>query len=68
MSPIFKCFNCGQDIERSTNTFWKKKGHILCSTFQDKIEEEINLSQRKNFKRYKLFKIDLASSHMGPLF
>ena len=50
MSPIFKCFICGQDIERSTKTFWKKKGHILCSTCQDKIEEEINLSQKNNLK------------------
>jgi len=46
MSPIFKCFSCGQDIERSTKTFWKKKGHILCSTCQDKIEEEISLSRK----------------------
>ena len=50
MSPIFKCFSCGQDIERSTKTFWRKKGHILCSTCQDKIEEEINLSRRNNIK------------------
>ena len=55
MSPIFKCFNCGHDIERSTKTFWRKKGHILCSSCQDKIEEEINLAHRKNLKRYKLF-------------
>ena len=50
MSPIFKCFICGQDIERSTKTFWRKKGHILCSTCQDKIEKEINLSRRNNIK------------------
>ena len=50
MSPLFKCFSCGQDIERSTKNFWRKKGHILCSTCQDKIEKEINLSRRNNFK------------------
>ena len=50
MTPIFKCFSCAQDIERSTKTFWKKKGHILCSTCQDKIEEEINLYRRNSFK------------------
>ena len=55
MSPLFKCFSCGQNIERSTKTFWKKKGHILCSTCQDKIEQEISLSQRKNLKRLETF-------------
>ena len=55
MSPIFKCFSCGQDIERSTKTFWRKKGHILCSTCQDKIEEEINLSRRNNLQRFETF-------------
>ena len=55
MSPLFKCFSCGQDIERSIKTFWKKKGHILCSTCQDKIEEEISLSQRNNLKRLETF-------------
>ena len=55
MSPIFKCFICGQDIERSTKTFWRKKGHILCSTYQDKIEEEINLSRRNNIKSLENF-------------
>ena len=55
MTPIFKCFSCAQDIERSTKTFWKKKGHILCSTCQDKIEEEISLSQRNNLKRLETF-------------
>ena len=55
MSPIFKCFSCGQDIERSKKTSWKKKGHILCSTCQDKIEEEINLSRRNNIKSLENF-------------
>ena len=40
MSPLFKCLGCGQNIERSKKTFWKKKGHILCSSCQDKIERE----------------------------
>ena len=55
MSPIFKCFSCGKDIERSTKAFWRKKGHILCSTCQDKIEEEINLSRRNNLKSLETF-------------
>ena len=38
MSPIFKCLMCRKDIERSTKTFWKKKGHLLCSTCLDSIE------------------------------
>ena len=60
MSPIFKCFSCGQDIERSTKTFWRKKGHILCSTCQDKIEEEINLSQKNNLKRLETFQQNIS--------
>jgi len=47
MSPLFKCLGCGQNIERSTKTFWKKKGHILCSTCQDKIERETAFTQTK---------------------
>ena len=40
MSPIFKCLICRKDIERSTKTFWIKKGHLLCSTCLDKIEKK----------------------------
>ncbi len=39
MSPIFKCLICRKDIERSTKTFWIKKGHLLCSSCFDLIEE-----------------------------
>ena len=39
MAPIFKCLICRKDIERSTKTFWKKKGHLLCSTCIDNIEK-----------------------------
>ena len=39
MSPIFKCLICRKDIERSTKTFWKKKGHLLCSTCLDNIDK-----------------------------
>ena len=60
MSPIFKCFSCGQDIERSTKIFWRKKGHILCSTCQDKIEEEISLYQRNNLKRLETFQQNIS--------
>ena len=39
MAPIFKCLICKKDIERSTETFWIKKGHLLCSTCLDSIEK-----------------------------
>ena len=39
MTPIFKCLMCRKDIERSTKTFWRKKGHLLCSTCLDSIEK-----------------------------
>ena len=39
MTPIFKCLICRKDIERSTKAFWKKKGHLLCSTCLDEIEK-----------------------------
>ena len=40
MSPIFKCLICRKDIERSTKTFWVKKGHLLCSTCLDSIDKK----------------------------
>ncbi len=40
MSPIFKCLICRKDIERSTKTFWIKKGHLLCSTCLDNIDKK----------------------------
>ena len=40
MSPIFKCLICRKDIERSTKTFWVKKGHLLCSTCLDNIDKD----------------------------
>ena len=39
MTPIFKCLVCRRDIERSTKSFWTKKGHLLCSKCLDDIEE-----------------------------
>ena len=42
MSPIFKCLICRRDIERSTKTFWIKKGHLLCSTCLDNIDIDKN--------------------------
>ena len=54
MSPLFKCLGCGQNIERSTKTFWKKKGHILCSTCQDKIERETAFTKNTNSNTKKL--------------
>ena len=44
MSPIFKCLVCRRDIERSTKTFWIKKGHLLCSTCLDNIDKNFLLS------------------------
>ena len=43
MSPIFKCLICRKDIERSTKSYWIKKGHLLCSSCLDEIEK----SQKK---------------------
>ena len=40
MPPIFKCLICRKDIERSTKTFWSKKGHLLCSTCLDNIDKD----------------------------
>ena len=40
MTPIFKCLICRKDIERSTKTFWVKKGHLLCSTCLDTFENK----------------------------
>ena len=45
MSPIFKCLICRRDIERSTKTFWTRKGHLLCSTCLDNIDN--NLKKKK---------------------
>ena len=45
MTPIFKCLICRRDIERSTKTFWIKKGHLLCSTCLDDIDK--NYSSNK---------------------
>ena len=47
MSPIFKCLICRRDIERSTKTFWMKKGHLLCSTCLDDIDKNYS-SKRYN--------------------
>ena len=55
MTPIFKCLICRKDIERSTKTFWSKKGHLLCSTCLDNIEKKnwvvkfINISIKGSF-------------------
>ena len=40
MSPIFKCLICRKDIERSTKSFWKKKGHLLCSNCLYEMEKK----------------------------
>ena len=57
MTPIFKCLICRKDIERSTKTFWIKKGHLLCSTCLDDIEKK-NL-KKIEFQKFKLKKFDL---------
>ncbi|EAU73431.1 hypothetical protein RS9916_28009 [Synechococcus sp. RS9916] len=38
MPPLFRCLMCGQTIERSMRAFWKRKGHLLCSTCRDRID------------------------------
>ena len=38
MSPLFQCLICGQSIERSKRSYWKRKGHLLCSTCRDRID------------------------------
>ncbi|QNI73929.1 hypothetical protein SynNOUM97013_01871 [Synechococcus sp. NOUM97013] len=40
MSPLFQCLMCGQSIERSMKVFWKRKGHLLCSTCRDRMDSE----------------------------
>ena len=45
MLPIFKCLICRKDIERSTQTFWAKKGHLLCSSCLDEIEKKQKKTQ-----------------------
>ena len=40
MPPIFKCLICRKDIERSTKSFWNKKGHLLCSTCLDQMDRK----------------------------
>ena len=45
MSPIFKCLICRRDIERSTKTFWIKKGHLLCSTCLDNIDKNFLINK-----------------------
>ena len=56
MSPIFKCLICRKDIERSTKTFWSKKGHLLCSTCLDNIEKKT----KKTLKN-KVFENDIKN-------
>ena len=46
MSPIFKCLICRRDIERSTRTFWIKKGHLLCSTCLDNIDKDNSINKK----------------------
>ena len=52
MPPIFKCLICRKDIERSTKTFWMKKGHLLCSTCLDNIDKNY-VSNENITKKYK---------------
>ena len=59
MSPIFKCLICRKDIERSTKTFWIKKGHLLCSTCLDNIDKdkknlEVSRLEKKLLVKFKV--------------
>ena len=38
LPPLFLCLICGQSIERSMRSYWKRKGHLLCSTCRDQID------------------------------
>ena len=40
MPPMFQCLICGQTIERSMRAFWKRKGHLLCSTCRDRLDHD----------------------------
>ena len=67
MPPIFKCLICRKDIERSTKTFWIKKGHLLCSTCLDNIDKDkktpdnIMVWESKNIKFInKVYLVDIT--------
>ena len=55
MTTIFKCLICRKDIERFTKTFWRKKGHLLCSICL------INIKKRK----FELLNLEKKSDN-GP--
>ena len=64
VTPIFKCLICRQDIERSTKTFWIKKGHLLCSSCLDTIEKKSTKQKLWKIKlnsRIKKFFLDLSN-------
>ena len=62
MSPIFKCLICRKDIERSTKTFWIRKGHLLCSTCLDNIEKNKKKALKsKDFNRVNFKELKIAS-------
>ena len=61
MSPIFKCLICRKDIERSTKAFWRKKGHLLCSTCLDNIDKK-KLWSIKFRKKIRLMVVSLSES------
>ena len=52
MSPIFKCLICRKDIERSTKSFWNKKGHLLCSTCLDQMHKKSEKNNLIYIKSY----------------
>ena len=62
MAPIFKCLICRKDIERSTKSFWNKKGHLLCSTCLDQMDKKNEeklywefFSEMKGINLYEIF-------------
>ena len=63
MTPIFKCLICRKDIERSTKSFWTKKGHLLCSSCLDKIEDKKSPHLNKK-DQYNLEKIQTLSKNL----
>ena len=66
VTPIFKCLICRKDIERSTKTFWIKKGHLLCSSCLDIIEKKSTKQiLLKNMLDSRIIFLNLSNPSLG---